>query len=578
MEKQLSRSTLKLTNCYLSFYQSLTDVVLKFCHEADIFLDGLSLPSLHLREFNSDCGRLFAPVIEKRPMHRSRIIPLLCVSLLSSLLNPTQVVFANDLSISPSVAQSPASSGQSADRSESMKDALPSDILFDSPIDYNYPSQDFDLQNIDVWERIRKGFAIPDLNNPLVATHTIWYSARPEYLQRTSKRAGRYLYHVVQELEKRQMPTELALLPFIESSFNPQAFSTAKAAGMWQFIPSTGRDFNLKQNTFRDERRDVLASTSAALSYLQKLHRMFGDWQLALAAYNWGEGSVSRAIAKAQAAGRPTDFNSLSAYMPAETRNYYPKLQAVKNIIAAPSQYGVKLPPVENQPYFVSVVKTRDIDIKLAAQLAELPMEEFKALNPQFNRPIIPGSPTTVILLPEINAEKFKENLSKWTYSLSSWTAHKVTAARERIESIAARFKTTPQIIREANAIPPNMHPVLGSTVLVPKLASDKDKDIATDVINNATLNVEADTPPTRRISVKVGKRDSLQTIARRYKVTPAQIREWNGLKKDQLSAGQSLKLEVKAGKTKVGKAKTAREPASKKRVAKASKSPQKKN
>lgn len=485
-------------------------------------------------------------------MHRLRIISFLCVPLLSSMLAPL-AAYANDLSIAPSAAPS----AQSADRNDLSNDLLQSELLFDSPIDYNNSSQDFDQQNFDVWDRIRKGFAIPDLNNPLVATHTIWYSARPEYIQRTSKRAGRYLYHVVQELEKRQMPTELALLPFVESSFNPQAFSTAKAAGMWQFIPSTGRDFNLKQNTFRDERRDVIASTSAALSYLQKLYGMFGDWQLALAAYNWGEGSVSRAIAKAQAAGRPTDFNSLSAYMPAETRNYFPKLQAVKNIIAAPAQYGVKLPAVENQPYFVSVVKTRDIDIKLAAQLAEMPMEEFKALNPQFNRPIIPGSPTTVILLPKMNAEKFKENLSNWTQSLSSWTAHKVTAARERIESIAAKFKTTPQIIREANSIPPNMHPVLGSIVLVPKLASDKDKNIASEVINNATLKVEADTPLTKRISVKVGKRDSLQTIARRYKVTPAQIREWNGLNKDQLTAGQSLKLEVKASKKKVGKGQT---------------------
>lgn len=508
-------------------------------------------------------------------MHRLRLIQLLHASLLCSLIVPTIAAYANDLSIVPSTAPVV----QPANRNDLSKEALPSDILFDSPLDYTNPSPDFDLQNFDVWDRIRKGFAIPDLNNPLVATHTIWYSARPEYIQRTSKRAGRYLFHVVQELEKRQMPTELALLPFIESSFNPQAFSTAKAAGMWQFIPSTGRDFNLKQNTFRDERRDVIASTSAALSYLQKLYGMFGDWQLALAAYNWGEGSVSRAIAKAQAAGRPTDFNSLSAYMPAETRNYYPKLQAVKNIIAAPAQYGVKLPAVENQPYFVSVAKTRDIDIKLAAQLAELPMEEFRALNPQFNRPIIPGSPTTVILLPELNAQKFKQNLSNWTQSLSSWTSHKVTAARERIESIAAKFKTTPQIIREANSIPPNMHPVLGSTVLVPKLASDKDKDIATDVINNATLNVEADAPPAKRISVKVGKRDSLQTIATRYKVTPAQIREWNGLKKDQLTVGQSLKLEVKAVKKKVGKAQTGKAQtnktkATKKQVAKAQVTP----
>ncbi len=403
-----------------------------------------------------------------------------------------------------------------------------------------------DAVEIDLWERIRRGFGIPDLNNPLVANHVVWYSSRPEYIQRTTQRASRYLFHVVQELEKRNMPMELALLPFIESAFNPQALSSAKAAGMWQFIPSTGRDYNLKQNTFRDERRDVVASTNAALTYLQRLYGMFGDWQLALAAYNWGEGSVSRAIAKAEAAGKPIDFNSLSAFMPAETRNYYPKLQAVKNIIATPAQYSIKLPVVENQPYFVPIRKTRDIDIKLAAQLAELPMEEFKALNPQFNRPVITGGTNTHILLPKTNAEKFRENLSNWTRNLSSWTAHKVTAARERIEVIATKFKTTPQVIREANAIPPNMQPTVGSTVLVPKPAN-QEADIAPELANYGVLQVEPEGPPRRKISVKVGKRDSMATITRRYKVSASEVREWNDLKNDKLNPGQSLKLLVQA-------------------------------
>ena len=445
---------------------------------------------------------------------------------------------ANDLTIPPSQPAENTSAETVVDLSENPDD--PEGMV---------AAEDIDLQNFDVWERIRKGYAIPDLNNPLVATHTTWYSARPDYLHRITQRASRYLFYVVQELEKRDMPMELALLPFIESAFNPQAYSSAKAAGMWQFIPSTGRDYNLKQNAFRDDRRDVLASTNAALTYLQRLYGMFGDWQLALAAYNWGEGSVSRAIAKAKAAGRPTDYNSLSAYMPAETRNYYPKLQAVKNIIAAPVQYGIKLPVVENQPYFVTIKKTRDIDIKLAAQLAELPMEEFKALNPQFNRPVITGSPTTQILLPQSNAEKFKTNLSNWTRALSSWTAHKVTAARERIENIAAKFKTTPELIREVNAIPPNMHPKAGSTVLVPKLSADDDKNIGQDVADNAILTYEADEPPRRKITVRARKRDTVASIAARYKVKPEQVREWNDLKNDKLTAGQSLRLEVRANR-----------------------------
>lgn len=469
------------------------------------------------------------------------LLPRLSFALISGLIISLTFILpaqANDLTIPPSQPAANASKEGVVDLSENSDD--PEGMV---------AAEDIDLQNFDVWERIRKGYAIPDLNNPLVATHSTWYSARPDYLHRITQRASRYLFHVVQELEKRDMPMELALLPFIESAFNPQAYSSAKAAGMWQFIPSTGRDYNLKQNAFRDDRRDVLASTNAALTYLQRLYGMFGDWQLALAAYNWGEGSVSRAIAKAKAAGRPTDYNSLSAYMPAETRNYYPKLQAVKNIIAAPAQYGIKLPVVENQPYFVTIKKTRDIDIKLAAQLAELPMEEFKALNPQFNRPVITGSPTTQILLPQSNAEKFKTNLSNWTRALSSWTAHKVTAARERIENIAAKFKTTPEVIREVNAIPPNMHPKAGSTVLVPKPSTDDDKDIGQDVADNAMLAYEADEPPRRKITVKAGKRDTVASIAARHKVKPEEVREWNDLKNDKLTAGQSLRLEVRANR-----------------------------
>jgi membrane-bound lytic murein transglycosylase D len=413
------------------------------------------------------------------------------------------------------------------------------------PFDPNDPiMQIVAMGEVDVWERIRMGFAIPDLDNPLVATQTTWYSSRPDYIQRTTTRGSRYLFYVVQELEKRNMPTELALLPFIESAFNPQAHSSAKASGLWQFMPATGRYFDLKQNVFKDERRDVIASTDAALTYLQKLHGMFGDWHLALAAYNWGEGSVQRALKKARAKGTPTDFNGLSIYMPAETRNYVPKLQAVKNIIATPDQYAITLPEVENQPYFVTVKKTRDIDIKIAAQLAELPMDEFKALNPQFNRPVITGSPDTQILLPKNNAEKFKENLAKWSRTLSSWTVHKITNARERIETIAAKFKTTPEVIREANNIPPKMALKAGSTILVPKPEHLADTNISAAVADNATMVVVPDIPDGKRILVKVGKGDTLSSIARRYKVSVAQIKTWNGISSNIVRIGQSLRLQ----------------------------------
>lgn len=416
----------------------------------------------------------------------------------------------------------------------------------DAAFDPNDPAtQVLGIEEIDVWDRIRKGFGIPDLDNPLVVNQTAWYTARPDYIQRTTTRASRYLFHVVQELEKRNMPTELALLPFIESAFNPEAYSSAKAAGMWQFIPSTGLDFKLKQSMFKDDRRDVLASTDAALTYLQKLYGLFGDWQLALAAYNWGEGSVQRAINKNKAAGLPTDFNSLSHLMPAETRNYVPKLQAVKNIIATPDQYNISLPKVDNQPYFVTIGKTRDIDIKVAAQLAELSIDEFKALNPQFNRPVITGNADTQILLPQSNADKFKTNLAKWGRALSSWSAHTVTSARERIETIASRFGTTADVIRKVNHIPPKMRLKAGSTILVPKSEHSAEKDIAFELVENATMAVEPDVPDIQRIFVKVGKRDNLASIARRNKVTVAQIKAWNNLRQNKVVAGQRLQIQV---------------------------------
>src|SRR5690606_34511923 len=213
---------------------------------------------------------------------------------------------------------------------------------------------------------------------------------------------------------------------------------------------------------------------------------MFGDWHLALAAYNWGEGSVQRALNKARAQKVGTDFNSLSRFMPKETREYVPKLQAVKNIIQDPQRYAVTLPPMENEPYFVTVTKLRDIDVELAAQLAELPMDEFRALNPQFNRPVITGGPTTYILLPQAHAEKFAANLKLWERDLSSWATYKVKDSSEKVEAIAARFKTTPAKLREVNNLPANVRVMAGSTLLVPKAADAASRGITREVADSA--------------------------------------------------------------------------------------------
>ena len=371
-----------------------------------------------------------------------------------------------------------------------------------------------------------------------------YFARRPDYFQRTTQRGSKYLFHIVQELEKRNMPTELALLPFIESAYNPHARSIAKAEGLWQFIPSTGRHYDLAQNAFKDERRDIISSTEAALTYLQRLHDMFGDWQLALASYNWGEGSVMRAIKKAERAGKPITFNSISAYMPAETRNYVPKLQAVKNLITNPRRYGIDLPPVENQPYFVTIGKTRDIDVKVAARLAEMSLDDFRALNPQFGPYVIAGGNEVKILLPKENAEKFRKNLSLWARPLSSWTAYQVTSPREKVEDIAARLNISPDVIRQANNIPSRSVLKFGSAILVPKTAG-YDRDIAPELVENAKLAWERDLPATRLVTVPVRKPARLASIAKRYRVSVAELKSWNKINGDTVKKGTILKVHV---------------------------------
>lgn len=375
---------------------------------------------------------------------------------------------------------------------------------------------------VDLWERIRRGYGMTDLQSELVQDREVWYSRRPDYIFRMTERSKKYLFHIVEELEVRNMPTELALLPFIESAFNPQAVSSAKAAGMWQFMPATGKYFELKQNSFRDDRRDVLASTRAALDYLQKLHRMFGDWHLALAAYNWGEGSVSRAIAKNKRAGLPTGYEDLS--MPMETRFYVPKLQAVKNIVSNPAQFNSKLPLIENHPYFQSVTIRRDIDIALAAKLAEVSIDDFKALNPSLNRPVILAAGTPQILLPWDNAEVFQSNLESYNGRLASWTAWVVPSTMRPAE-VAKKVGMSESDLRTMNNIPPRMVVRAGSTLLVPR--SHQMPDVPIKVADNSQLSVSPEVI-LRRVSVKAGKSDTVASIARRYKTNPAQVAEWN--------------------------------------------------
>lgn len=301
-----------------------------------------------------------------------------------------------------------------------------------------------------LWDRIRHGFAMPNLATPLVLERQSWYAARPAQIRIMVQRSRRYLFHIVEELEKRGMPTELALLPMVESAFNPMAYSRARASGLWQFIPSTGKSFNLSQNWWYDGRRDILASTAAALEYLQTIYEMHGDWHLALASYNWGENAVARAIERNRRLDRPTDYASLQ--MPQETRYYVPKLQALKNLIANPAAFGIELDEIPNAPYFATVTLTRDIDLKLAARLADMPIDELIALNPAHNRPVVSTAQAPTLVIPTDRLDQFMTNLGAYEKPLSSWRT--VRAARgDRLDSIAGAHGISVETLRSVNGI-----------------------------------------------------------------------------------------------------------------------------
>ena len=386
---------------------------------------------------------------------------------------------------------------------------------------------DEDGARADLWIRVRKGFAMPDLQNTLVVKWEQWYSSRPDYVQRMTERGGRYLFYVVEEIQKRGMPAELALLPFVESAFNPQAMSVARASGMWQFMPATGKDFDLKQNLFRDDRRDVLASTRAALDYLQMLYGQFNDWQLALAAYNWGQGNVQRAVERNLKAGQPATYEALR--MPEETRNYVPKLQAVKNIILRPQDYAIVLPPLENHPYFLTVPITNDIDVAVAVKLAGVSLDEFQQLNPQMNKPVILAAGTPQVLLPYDNATLFVKNLRAHRAPLATWTAW-VAPATLKPADVAKQVGMSEAELRNVNRIPPRMLVKAGSTLLVPR-SPHRSEDVSVNVADSAMMLLAPEPAPGRRISFKAGKTgDSVAAVAKRYRVSADNVASWNGV------------------------------------------------
>jgi membrane-bound lytic murein transglycosylase D len=419
-------------------------------------------------------------------------------------------------------------------------------------------------QYADLFDRIRAGYALPDTQHVAVNREVEKYRSRPDFLDRTFRRGARYLHYIVTEIERRDMPLELALLPVVESAFNPVAYSRSHAAGLWQFIPSTGKHYGLTQNWWIDERRDVLRATDAALNYLQYLHRYFnGDWYLAIAAYNGGEGTVSRAVKRNAGAGRPTDFFSLN--LKAETRDYVPKLLAISRIVANPPAYGLSFAAIPNQPYFDVVDPGKQIHLGEASELAGISRDDMFALNPAFNRMTTPPSGPHRLLLPVERAEPFRLALASeaGTQRLAAAAAaepppdvrHRVRSG-ESLSGIARQHGVSIQSLRARNNLRGSViHP--GDTLMIPSGGATAGTPVAEarqDIVSQLPERLppagratagpakSAAAPSARSHKVKSG--ETLWGLARRYGVTVPALAAENGMtSKSQLVAGTRLQI-----------------------------------
>lgn len=461
------------------------------------------------------------------------------------------------LGASPLMAQSPDSRA-GEDTSPRL---LQASSLFDDPAasppqaveireqHVKVPTIDLTIEPDDLWERMRRGFSMPDLNTDLVTDRQIYYINRPGALRQIFTRGQRYLYHIVEELERRGMPTELALLPMVESAFNPMALSSAQASGLWQFIPSTGKSYRLEQNWWVDERRDVIASTNAALDYLQTIYEMHGDWHLALASYNWGEGAVGRAVAKNRAAGLPTEYQHLN--MPGETRYYVPKLQALKNIVAQPELFGINLPAIPNRPYFLTVESRTPLDLATAARLAETPVEEILALNPGYKRPILPNGGSMSLVIPADKVEAFLINLQRHDPASASWKTYELREG-EGLEGVADRLGISASRLRQVNGLSPRARIGTGYTLIVPSESEGERISLSSLMPNRPQAGaVEPPPPPPPRAliqrTVVRGKGGRLQVIERKLPVSAAPAPAARGKATEKAPAKAQTKAAPKA-------------------------------
>lgn len=397
-------------------------------------------------------------------------------------------------------------------------------------------------QQADLFERIREGFALTDVERGEIDTELNWYASHPSYLDRTFKRGERYLYHIVKELEARKMPLELALLPVVESAFNPVAYSRARASGLWQFIPATGKRYGLKQNWYYDGRRDVVAATGAALDYLQFLAAEFdGDWLLAVAAYNCGEMNVARAIARNKAAGKPTDFFSLS--LPRETRAYVPKLLAMRRIVDNPASHGLAFAPIADQPYFAKVDVAGQIDLNVAAELADLSKDELLALNPAFNHWVTDPDGPFHLLVPIDREARLRTAIAALPEEKRVRVVYHRVHRGDTLGGIAAKYGVSVAELKATNRMRGTLiHP--GQDLLVKAAPRDPGQNAANDgIVRTAAVDRPATNRRTKSKHV-VRQGDSLWGIARQYGVSLDQLTARNELDSGStLSVGQVLYL-----------------------------------
>ena len=395
-------------------------------------------------------------------------------------------------------------------------------------------------QYADLFDRMRNGFKLETTQNKAIEQQLNWFVNNPDYLERSFGRSELYLYHIVAELEARGMPLEIALLPIVESAFEPYAYSRAAASGLWQFIPDTGSRFGLKQDWWYDGRRDVVESTRAALDYLQSLHDEFnGDWLLAIAAYNCGEAAIERAVELNQTAGRPIDFWSLK--LPKETKAYVPKLLAMRRLVADPESLGLVISPIPNQPYFARVETKGQIDLKVAAEVAGVTSEEVYELNPAYHRWATDPSGPHFLLLPVDGAQVFTQNIGQLTDDERMRSMHYRVGRGDSVSSVARRFHTTPNVIRELNDVPAGALTV-GMDLRVPSANTELPAKVML-----AAARVDGRVRGMRRphVHIHVARAgDSLWGIARRAGMDVNTLASMNGMHpSDTLKAGQRIKL-----------------------------------